>query len=197
MGLVQALWIWRGQNGLQCLSLFYSILYVTYDSQYHLAVVSIISCMDLHILYLWNPMLLVKWPCHDAQRHLKAAWTISLPWFPHIPCSWNSPTLAPDSTTQMSYDFDDTPEFRSILSELVGALSNPAANGNSGSPHNNTTSKYSNWLSLWRTLVLVIPIIWSSSTVCNLTLCLSLVSNPTLSHESTIKQTQKAEHGFC
>lgn len=34
------------------ISLFYSILYVTYDSQYHLAAVSIISCMDLHILYL-------------------------------------------------------------------------------------------------------------------------------------------------
>jgi hypothetical protein len=60
------------------------------------------------------------------------------------PVRETSPTLAPDSTTQMSYDFDDTPEFRSILSELVGALGNPAANGNSGSPHNNTTSKYSN-----------------------------------------------------
>ena len=47
-----------------------------------------------------------------------------------------SPTLAPDSTTQMSYDFDDATEFRSTSSELVGALGNPATNGNGGSGNN-------------------------------------------------------------
>jgi len=53
-------------------------------------------------------------------------------------------TLAPDSTTQMSYDFDDPAEFRSSLSELVGALGNPATNSNSG--NSNNTSNNSNGL---------------------------------------------------
>ncbi len=68
------------------------------------------------------------------------------PGFHASPVREISPTLAPDSTTQMSYDFDDTPEFSTISSELVAALGNPAANGNSGSLHNNTTSNDSNGL---------------------------------------------------
>ena len=38
-----------------------------------------------------------------------------------------SPTLAPDSTTQMSYNSDDAMEFRSTSSELVGALGKPTS----------------------------------------------------------------------
>ena len=55
----------------------------------------------------------------------------------------SSPTLAPDSTTQMSYDFgEDVTDFRSTSSssELVGALGNPATNTNSSSTGNSTSS---------------------------------------------------------
>lgn len=81
-------------------------------------------------------------PCYVTMPGalLKAVWTISHPPFSHraSPVRDTSPTLAPDSTTQMSYDFDDTPEFRSTSSEIVGALGNPAVNGNNGdSPNNN------------------------------------------------------------
>lgn len=40
-----------------------------------------------------------------------------------------SPTLAPDSTTQMSYDFGDESEFHTSPSELMGALGNTAPGG--------------------------------------------------------------------
>jgi hypothetical protein len=71
---------------------------------------------------------------------LNAAWTIS-PGVSHraSPARDTSPTLALDSTTQMSYDFDDAPELRSTSSEIVGAPSNPSANSNSDCPNNNNT----------------------------------------------------------
>ena len=42
-----------------------------------------------------------------------------------------SPTLAPDSTTQMSYDFSEDPDFRTS-SELIGALGNNTSSNNFG-----------------------------------------------------------------
>lgn len=43
-----------------------------------------------------------------------------------------SPTLAPDSTTQMTYEFNEDSEFHSSQSELMGALGNNSASGFSG-----------------------------------------------------------------
>lgn len=63
------------------------------------------------------------------------------PGFSHRASPVRDTSLAPDSTTQMPYDFDDTPEFRSTSFELVGALGNPAVKGiNGASPNNNNNS---------------------------------------------------------
>ena len=73
---------------------------------------------------------------------LNGAWTIS-----HRACPVldNSPNFTPGLTTQMPYDFgDNAPESMSTSSELVGALGNPVANGNGGSPNNSSTSNNSN-----------------------------------------------------
>lgn len=43
-----------------------------------------------------------------------------------------SPTLAPDSTTAMAYDFSDDSDFHTSQSELMGALGNMAQNNFSG-----------------------------------------------------------------
>ena len=77
---------------------------------------------------------------HDARRSSQSGLDDlpPSPGFSHrtSPPRDTSPTLAPDSTTQMSYNFDDTTEFRSTSSELVGALGNPTSNGNSGNGNN-------------------------------------------------------------
>lgn len=86
---------------------------------------------------------------HDARRSSQSGLE-DFPPSPGIshtsPVRDTSPTLAPDSTTQMSYDFgEEMSEFRcnTSSSELVGALGNPAStanNSNAGSGTNHASN---------------------------------------------------------
>jgi len=86
---------------------------------------------------------------HDARRSSQSGLDDfpPSPGFSHrtSPVRDTSPTLAPDSTTQMSYDFDDATEFRSTSSELVGALGNPTSNGNGNNTSNDSNGLYNSF----------------------------------------------------
>lgn len=88
---------------------------------------------------------------HDARRASQSGFDEATSASPEISCRTSpsresSPTLAPDSTTRMSYDFgEDANEFRnstSSSSELAGALGSTTTNHNNNS-NNESTSLFS------------------------------------------------------
>ncbi len=88
---------------------------------------------------------------HDARRASQSGFDEATSASPEIsrrtsPARESSPTLAPDSTTQMSYDFgEDTNEFRNSTSssELAGALGSTTTNNNNSNSNTESTSLFS------------------------------------------------------
>ena len=86
---------------------------------------------------------------HDARRASQSGFDEMTSASPEIsrrtsPARESSPTLAPDSTTQMSYDFGEDPnEFRNSTSELAGALGSTTTNNNNSNVNTESTSLFS------------------------------------------------------